>query len=308
MKFLLLLVLVAVQSDDLNLGYKYLTYATNYCGHGKVTVADIGNGNLVSKYNISEKDLATYRLESAKNPTIHQLIPKPENLDPDCSETQDKSCVGQGNTWYWCNYPEYQCMSKYVSQKEGNYTDIRVESSSQPWVFEGWLDNDSNATQTMHYSREEKTTTTYSFTFSNTVEIGYTYSITVHVPLVMDETESFSFKWSSTESKTTTKTTEKSWSIIQDVAAPPMSTMKVTTIVKKAKYTGNYHAHMELPYYAKIWCKDKIDGHYEWFDEATDFLSSCKGKICDVGGPFTGYQGINMQTSIKQCPLHSRDC
>lgn len=308
MKLLLLLVLTAVQSGDLNLGYQYLIYANNYCGHGKVVVADIGNGNLVSKYNISEKDLAAYRLESVKNPNIHKLIPKPDNLGPDCSETQEKSCVGQGNTWYWCNYPQHRCMSKYASQKEGNYTNIRVQSSDQPWVFQGWLDNDSNETQTMHYSREEKTTTTYSYTFSSTVEIGYTYSITVKVPLEMDETESFSFKWTSTESKSTTKTTEKSWSITQDVVAPPLSTMKLTTVIKKAKYTGTYNAHMELPYNAKLWCKDKVDDHREWFNEAPHFLSSCSGKICNIGGPFLGYQGVNMQTSIKQCPLHSRSC
>lgn len=308
MGFLLFLALVVViRANDLNLGYTYLLYATDWCGDsGSVRVADIGNGNLISQYNVSEKELASYRVTSRKHQKMSQPIPGSGHLkEPGCSETQEKSCVGQEDTWYWCNYPEYRCMSKYVTQLEGNYTDIHVESSSDPWVFEGWLDNDSNQTQTMHYSRTEKTTTTYQWSFTSTVEIGYAYSITIKVPLVMDETESFSFKWTSTDSKSTTKTTDKSWSIIQDVVVPPKSTMKLSTIIKKAKYTGRYNAHMKLPFYAKLWCHGKVHDHYEWFNNASDFLNC---NPCNVGGPFTGWQGVNMQTSLKQCPLYSRDC
>lgn len=308
MKFLLLsmLLLLVVKSRDLNIGYEFLMFATDFCGNGKVRIADIGNGNLISLYNISEKELIAYRRKSNKQQKKIKPIPMPESLNvSSCSETQDKSCVGRGDTWYWCNYPQYRCMSPYVSQKEGNYTNIKVELTNDPWVFEGWLDNDSNETQTMHYSRTEKTTTTSQWTFTNTIEIGVAYSITLKVPLEMDATLSESFKWSSTDSKTTTMSTEESWNIDQDIVVPAHSTIKTTSIIKKAKYTGTYYAQMDLPFFAKLWCEDKVSDHYEWFYSAVDFLNC---NPCNIGGPFVGWHGVNMQTSLKQCSLYSRDC
>jgi hypothetical protein len=309
MKFLILstlLLLIVSKSDDLDVGYKFLMYATQKCGKGKVSVADIGNGNLVYQYNISEKELATYRMTSNKRFNDSKPGLRPDSLNPaDCSETQEKSCVGRGDTHYWCNYPDHRCMSPYVSQTGGNYTNIKVTSSNDPWVFEGWLDNDSNESQTMHYTRSEKTTTSYQWSFTNTIEIGDTYSLDVKVPVAMDATESTSFTWTSTESTSTTKTTEKSWEISQNVVVAPHSTIKATTIIKKAKYAGNYHANMKLPFYAKLWCVDEVSGHREWFVRAEKFLNC---NPCNVGGSSVGWQGVDMQTSIKQCPLYSRDC
>jgi len=314
--FLLLSVLFTVHSADLNVGYQFLMYATNYCGRGNVRVADIGNGNLVKYYNISEKELFLYRRSrdrlGLKWNSSGKLIPgyssNPTSKANDCAETSDNSCVGQPDTWYWCHYPEYRCLSKYFTQDEQKYINVTTDHGRNPWVFEGWLDNDSDKDQTMTYSNKETTTNTFSWSFSNTIKIGMKYSLSIKVPTEMDATESLSFDWDSTMSSSTTKTTSKTWSINQPVVVPANTTIKLTSIIEKVKVSGHYSSEMNFPYWGKFWCEEKVKGHWEWFADSFEFLGCGRTDKCTIGGSFTGWNGIDLQTTIKECKLYSRDC
>jgi len=297
-----------------NVGYQLLMYATNYCGRGNVKVADIGNGNLVQDYNISEEELILYRRsrEGLGFNSSGGLIPgrssNSSSKADGCSEVQSKSCVGQQDTWYWCHYPKYQCMSKYFDQSDQKYSDIHSTAGKDPWVFVGWLDNGSEKEQTMRYTNSETTTNSYSWSFSSTIEIGMTYSLTLKVPAEMDESQSLSFKWSSTMSTSTTNTKTKTWSIDQPVVVPAETTMKITSVVQKTKVAGQYSSEMSLPAWAKLWCNSKVHGHNEWFVDSAEFLGCGRTNRCVIGGPFKGWDGLSMQTTLKQCKLGTRDC
>merc|ERR1712228_902354 len=76
-----------------------------------------------------------------------------------------------------------------------------------------------------------------------------------------------------------------------------MGTMKAQLIIRKVIVSGDWTADIEFPNDAKLWCNNKVNGHYEWFIDAGSFLnpaypSHCNGNVCTVTAHFQGWHGV----------------
>jgi len=293
-----------VVGENVDSSFAFLQYAQNYCSGGSVKNADIGNGDLASLTRYSS--MAPLNMTYSDEPSM--LIPGDGNEVSGCDEANGDTCQNVGSTYFWCNYQEYLCMSKYASNTNEVYSNIETQTSDNDWVFTQWYDNGLDVAQTSKFTRTETKTDTASWTLSTTVDVGYEYDIEAKVPLAFDETEKFTFKFSTTSSDTETSTSTQSWSAEQDVTVPAKSTVKLTWIITKETVTGDYSADINFPDYAKLWCNDKTNDHYEWFIPADEFLpaaypGTCSGSSCSISGPFTGVKGVGSYVTLQQCDL-----
>eukprot|EP00619_Florenciella_sp_RCC1007_P013248 CAMPEP_0205908428 /NCGR_PEP_ID=MMETSP1325-20131115/3207_1 /ASSEMBLY_ACC=CAM_ASM_000708 /TAXON_ID=236786 /ORGANISM="Florenciella sp., Strain RCC1007" /LENGTH=328 /DNA_ID=CAMNT_0053274629 /DNA_START=56 /DNA_END=1042 /DNA_ORIENTATION=- len=297
-------------SEQVDTSFAFLTYAQSYCSGG-VKNADIGNGNLVNSLSKFEQR-PPLNMSWSDEPS--SLIAANGEEAMGCDEANGDTCQKVGATSFWCNYPQYLCMSQYASNSNEKYENVETQTSDNDWVFTQWYDNGLDLAQTSKFTRTETKTDSASWTLSTTVDVGYEFDIEAKVPELFDETEKFTYKFSTTSSDTETSTSTQSWTAEQDVTVPAKSTVKLTWIITKETVTGDYSADINLPNYAKIWCNDKTNDHYEWFIPADEFLpaaypTACTDNSCKISGPFTGVKGVGSFVTLQQCDLgdHSGD-
>eukprot|EP00998_Keelungia_sp_KM082_P005934 NODE_2216_length_1111_cov_51.555894_g2198_i0.p1 GENE.NODE_2216_length_1111_cov_51.555894_g2198_i0~~NODE_2216_length_1111_cov_51.555894_g2198_i0.p1 ORF type:complete len:313 (-),score=62.63 NODE_2216_length_1111_cov_51.555894_g2198_i0:92-1030(-) len=303
---LVLLAIGAVLANVIDPGFTFYKYAQQYCGGGGVANADIGDGNMVHLYE-DTIPMRTGQAGVGSGVPATNVTCKGEPGCGGCDEKDGNTCQHVSDNYFWCNYDQYLCMSKYVSNDNQQYSDLQKSINTKDWVFQEYFDNYNNETQTSTFARAEKLDNSYSWTFSTTVGVSNTLSITAKIPDLFSATESFTLTVDRTSTQAQTHTEEKSWSVSQEIKIPPRSTVKATFTVEKMIVSGQYQATMKLPNYAKLWCNDRVNGHYEWFMTADDFLSSayesCSGNTCNIGGPFTGWQGVSSWVNVTHCPL-----
>merc|ERR1711939_373878 len=161
----------------------------------------------------------------------------------------------------------------------------------------------------------EGVTQSATLSITDSIEVGISVSMTVEVPLVMKSTFTESFKTTHSQTNTNTKTQSQSYSESVNVKIAPRKTMRATMIVTKQTVAGDWSTVAHLPGYTKLWCNDRVDGHYEWFVPAGVFLpqaypDNCNGDTCQMNGKFKGWHGVGANIQYKECPLHARgsDC
>ena len=104
------------------------------------------------------------------------------------------------------------------------------------------------------------------------MDVGFSYSIEAGMPDVLDGTFTASFDLSITSTKSDTVTTMQVWSVTQPIEVPAMTTIKAQLIIEKVSVTGDWSAVYSFPDYAKLWCSNRVNGHYEWFVPAQNWL------------------------------------
>jgi len=317
----ILFVSSALAVNTINVKAKFKTWTKNFCPNGKVSNADIGTGNMmVTRRRMAvdyEEDAEAARLgaEHAKL-SLEELekigiyAGKPSEQADDgllgsaCQEDTGKTtCVKSlDKEWYWCKYPQYKCMSKYAGQygpvtyfNEKRFGAVPEELGIKP--YKNYLDEPSYAsltkTDTVKKSQTIEVTTSY--------QTGLSMEITAGVPDVFSVKDAVSWKWDwskkTSKSYETTQTLSFENSHIEE--EPGMTTM-VQLNVTSETYSGEWRARIKLPYYAKVWCADSINGHHEYFIGAQHFLGDGPyyGK-----GTFTGGSGLGIVGTAIACPL-----
>ena len=281
---------------------------------------DIGSGNLASA--TVEEHAASRKLRALStlgnlgvNQSSPGFVPLGRTAVANCDEADGNTCQTYGSDYGWCNYPQYKCMAKYVEATDKKYSNIQTSSdpSATGFVFTHWIDNNSSLPQSTTVAYQESTEASATLTLSTTVDVGLSLSVKAGVPDVMSTTftESFDFSLTSTDSHTVT--TRQGWSVTQPVEVPAMTTIKAQLIIQKVSVTGDWSAVASFPDYAKMWCSNRVNGHYEWFVPAQNWLpqaypSDCSGNTCNLRGSFEGWHGVSSSTTFTECPLGSRSC
>mmetsp|Transcript_37228 Transcript_37228/g.100669 ORF Transcript_37228/g.100669 Transcript_37228/m.100669 type:complete len:336 (+) Transcript_37228:116-1123(+) len=296
----------AVTSEQVDVSFAFLSYTQDYCSGG-VANADVGNGNLASSVEFPQY-ASRPPLNMSHSDEPLNLVPANGDGAMGCDEKSGDTCQQTGSTYYWCNYDQYLCMTKYASNTNEVYSNVATQTSDNDWVFTQFYDNGLDVDQTSKFTRSESKTDSASWSLSSTVDVGYELDITVKVPLEFDSTEKFTTELSTTTTSTETSTSTQSWSAEQDITIPAQSTVKLTWIITKETVTGDYSADVNMPYYAKVWCNSQTNDHYEWFVPAENFLpaaypGTCTGSTCSISGPFTGIKGVGSFVTLQQCDL-----
>lgn len=280
-------------------------FCKSYCGSGGFAMCDIGNGKISLKsLNDTKTGLKPEWVVGAKHPgksnqTAFSLGGCDEKSDP-------KSC----KDGKWCDF-DYKCTATSLGYSDTQYSNIKSTpvDDKDGFVFTHFIDNDTPNEQSTTVEFDESTTNSASISLTNTVNVGFSYKITAEVPLVMKEEFTESFSLTTSQTNTNTMTTSTGWKISQPVVASPRSTVKATLVIQKVTVSGDWSATLSLPEFAKVWCNDKVDDHYEWFIPSENYLKGpCIGEKCPVTGKFSGFHGVSSSVTLKDCPLYSRDC
>jgi hypothetical protein len=300
--------------------WAFYQFSQGFCAGGNVHNADVGQGKITNTNTKSASPGAGATGATVVNSTAAAqspyLVPDTSrrlralsstSTSSSCSES-DSPCQQLSSQYFWCNYQNLNCMSRYMGKSDELYTDVKTQDSSDAFMYVQYFDNNTTKTQTSQFQRQETMTNSYTWTFSETINAGMSESITAGVPATMKETTTFSLSVSDSLGLAQTSTTESLWSVSQTISIPPMSTVKLVWAVATTTTTGNYQATMVLPDYARVWCSDKTEGHNEWFVQAPAFMplyypSQCSGNICNINGPFTGIEGVSSNVQLSTCPL-----
>lgn len=322
---LILLISSALASvKTYNVKSKFKTWTKNFCPNGKVSVADIGTGNMYRRRIAIdyEEDAEAARLgaEHAKlsldelemigiypaRPSEQKVRNGTGGLLGSCQEKSDNTCYKNSDgVWHWCNF-DYKCMSKYAGQYGAvEYLNMKKWSAAPEQLgikpYKNYLSEPSYAT----LSRTDTVKRSQTIEVTQSYQTGVSMEITAGVPNVMAFKEAVQWKWdwSKKTSKTyeTTKTLSYENSHIEE--EPGKSTM-VELNVTAETYTGDWKARIKLPHYAKVWCSDKKNGHNEWFIQAKHFMGD--GPYYGRG-TFTGGQGLAISGTAISCPLSMSD-
>ena len=281
---------------------------------------DIGSGNLgsatVEEHAASRKLRALSTLGNlGVNQSSPGFVPLGRTAAPNCDEADGNTCQTYGSDYGWCNYPQYKCMAKYVEATDKKYSNIQTSSdpSATGFVFTHWIDNNSSLQQSTTIAYKESTELSATLTLSTTVDFGLSRKVKVPVAEDVDEERVLSFDLSLTSTKSNTVKTTQGWSVTQPVEVPAMTTIKAQLIIRKVSVTGDWSAVVNFPDYAKMWCSNRVNGHYEWFVPAQNWLpqaypSDCSGNTCNLRGSFEGWHGVSSSTTFTECPLGSRSC
>mmetsp|Transcript_4123 Transcript_4123/g.6579 ORF Transcript_4123/g.6579 Transcript_4123/m.6579 type:complete len:182 (+) Transcript_4123:622-1167(+) len=172
-----------------------------------------------------------------------------------------------------------------------SYSNIKTQKSTTDWVFTEYFDNGLKTTQTSTFSREETVDNSYSWSLSTSVDLGFSMTVKAGIPDVMEASATTTFDIKTEESQSQSNSVTKKWSVNQQIQIPPHSTVKVQWVITKQTVTGDFKGTMKLPYYSKLWCAAKTNGHYEWFVPAPNYLpqaypGACVGDECYISGPF----------------------
>jgi hypothetical protein len=298
--------------------WAFYQFSQGFCAGGNVHNADVGQGKIT---NTNTKSASPGGASATAVPVINSTaMAQSPYLVPDtsrrlralggsssCSES-DSPCQQLSSQFFWCNYQNLNCMSRYMGKTDELYTNVQTQGDLNAFMFVQYFDNNTTQTQTSLFQRQETMTNSYTWTFSETINAGMSESITAGLPATMKETTTFSLSVSESLGVAQTSTTTDLWSVSQTVTIPPMSTVKLVWSIATTTTTGNYQATMVLPDYARVWCSDKTQGHNEWFVQAPAFMpvyypSQCTGNVCNINGPFTGIEGVSSNVQVSTCPL-----
>jgi len=305
----------AAAGESVDVRGAFKSYCHDFCGSGGYANCDIGSGKLAMGQSDAAPSVETEFVESGIGAGPIPALDAERNTSAvaACNEKTGNTCQHTSG-WAWCNYEKYKCMTHYSTAGEAKYSNIKSEHEpgATGFVFTHWVDNNSPVTQTSTVAFDESTMAEADLTLSSTVTAGVEISLTEKVPEVLEDTFKESFSVSTSSSSTRKQSKTQHWSITQPVTVPKKTTMKVEMIITKVKVTGDWSAQVKFPEYAKVWCNNKKNGHYEWFVPGQNFLpkhsSLCHGDVCTIKGKFEGWHGISSQVKLTQCKLGSRHC
>jgi len=310
----LLVPALAVQYVDVSA--KFVAYAQSYCGSNNVNNADIGNGNLVNSYKASRR-LIVDNFESAKLGAQMRQKTKEELMDlgimpgraagwqndsslelGDCNEQWGNTCVNSAGLYHWCNYSQYKCMAKYSGQSGAVtfYNMVSAPSTPEPYNF--FVQNGLDKEVTADWSQTISVTNTQTMSSSTAYHIGDTLTISASAPSIMSGSLSFDWSMDMNSASSTTKTTTQTYNLAQPIPEQPLAATMVLVTLSKQKFSGAWKADILLPYYAKLWCNNEVNGHHEWFVPASYFMGS--GPY-EGTGTFTGAAGMTTEITLSTC-------
>jgi len=305
---------------------KFVAYAQSYCGSNNVNNADIGNGNLVTTYKASRR-LIVENFESAKLGAQMRQKTKEELMDlgimpgraagwkndsslelGDCNEQWGDTCVDSAGLYHWCNYSQYKCMAKYAGQSgDVTFSDMNATPATpEPYNF--FVQNGLDTEVTADWEQTITDTNTQSMSSSTAYHIGDTLTISASAPSIMSGSLSFDWSMNMNSASSTTKTTTQTFTINQPIPEQPDAATMVQVTLSKETFSGAWKAAISLPYYAKLWCGNEVNGHHEWFVPASYFMGA--GPY-EGTGTFTGAAGMTTEVSLYTCALgttSSEDC
>lgn len=321
--FALLSTAYSMQTVDVSA--KFYAYANSFCGgDGTVHNADIGNGNLVNNYkNYDAKLLGAEHYESRRRGEKHRQWSYEEMIEAgfkpgaserpsnttrrlkgeklgDCNEQWGNTCQNSGGLYHWCNYSQFKCMSKYAGQNGGVRYYNMNKSPAVPEVYELYYDNDEPVNTTSTITKTQTTTSEQTISTTVAVHVGDSIKIKAGIPDIMDVTNTFSWSFDMSTQTSDSKTTTNSFTWAGNIFQQAMTSTMVQFTITKESYSGAWEADIDLPYYAKLWCANRVNGHYEWFPPAWVFMGQgpYQGK-----GVFTGGAGLSMHTTVRTCKL-----
>lgn len=312
---------------------KFVVYAQGYCSGGNVKNADIGNGDLARRRRVDPKSLSDELLEAYVLGQEHAKLGKERLLElglrtgepvaadaigdnaeesdnggfPEvggCDESSGNTCQESGGLYHWCNYSQYKCMSKYSGQ-EGYVTySNMLSTAAPPQIVQYTWDNAQSTDDTFTFDKSYTSSHTQSISTTYGFNIGESLEISASVPDIMSvkETFSWSFDWHETDTDSETTTDEFSWN--ESITNKANTTTLLQVTISQESYSGEWQAEIGLPYYAKIWCNDKTNDHYEWFIPAGNFMGA--GPYYGSGS-FTGGAGTKIEGTVCECALYERD-
>merc|ERR1719410_1170509 len=174
------------------------------------------------------------------------------------------------------------------------------KSPAIPETYELFYDNDYDQNTTSSITKTISSSSTQTISTTVAIHIGESLEIKAGIPDIMDVTETFSWSFDMSTTTSDSKTTTDSFSWTGNIPEDAMSTTMVQFTVTKEKYSGAWKADIDLPYYAKLWCGNEVNGHHEWFIPAGGFMGPApyQGQ-----GVFTGGAGVSMHTTVRKCKL-----
>eukprot|EP00301_Raphidiophrys_heterophryoidea_P025207 c8409_g2_i1.p1 GENE.c8409_g2_i1~~c8409_g2_i1.p1 ORF type:complete len:313 (+),score=73.70 c8409_g2_i1:36-974(+) len=204
-----------------------------------------------------------------------------------------------------CYYP---CMDKSPDTQVLGFTYL-PPTSAEPVpeaVFVHYIDNFLNSSVDGNFQWQESVQTQYQWSWETTSSVSVSLSSKVGLPDICSVEDSVTTTVSTTEGQSQTNTNTKTWGAQQNYQVPPQSTLKLTYIVSKTKFTVPYQQTVQFGAQVAFWCSNAVNGHHFWMPDSGDIMQmspSCNGNICTFFGTFTGIQGVSDVTSYQSCPL-----
>lgn len=302
---------------DTDVTQEFLKFAKSFCPGGNIENADIGNGNIygteaMKDFEFSESDREQYRglieeLFGSPIDSLEGVLPGGKKAEGDqlegCDEQHGNTCVHNAGQYSWCNYPSKKCMSKYASQVGVISYPTMQKTEGAPTIYTVYYDNALDQATTFKINKELSTSSQQFMSVTEKMSIGESLKITGGEPGLMSEEVSFSVNFDMEQTRSWTDTSTQKFTFESTIPVAAGSTTMAVLTISKSAYSGTWAAQVDLPYYAKLWCTDQTQGHYEWFVPAHYFMGN--GPF-HGSGTFTGGAGYDSHVSATKCPLNAR--
>jgi len=304
--------LSTVLRADTDVTQKFLQFAKSFCSGGDVTNADIGNGNIFygeeyKDFEMSQSDREQYAadIEDRFGISVHNLegLRSGGNDVEGCDEAHGNTCQHTAGQYTWCNYPQYKCMSKYASQIGQITYPTMDQKEGPPTIYTVYYDNGLEKATNFSLKKELSTSSQQLISVTDSLSIGESLKITGGEPAIMSAEVSFSVQFDMSQTRSWTETSTQTFTFQTSIPVEAGSTTMAKMTIAKASYKGTWEAQVDLPFYAKLWCSDKTNGHNEWFVPAHYFMGD--GPY-HGSGTFEGGAGYNSHVSAYKCPLNAR--
>jgi len=330
------------QVSTVDVQAKFYRWALGYCGAGNLKNADIGNGNLVGTDAMKSHQSKRFLRHQSTNVGQHRrdwanrvtqagaaMARKSKDqlmasgLRPGVGASTDNlggcdfstDCASNGGYFHWCGTP-YKCMSRYAGLNGAVRYGHPNKHPAAPETYEIFIDNDTPKDTQAQVTRSFDTSNTAAISAKQSVKIGRSLHVDGSFELVKAG-GNLSWNMDLSKSTTTTVSTRDTFNFADPVPVMAKSTTMVQFTTTKEKISGTWEADISLPYYGKIWCDHKVQGHWEWFVPACVFMGDgiCTDDqiqhpdaqyFAPASGVFTGGIGVEINAEFHTCKLGAK--